>query len=74
MVNPVYLLANAVHPSEAPDEHDRIYCTLDCKCSIPKWAPDVLYMIASTVHLIANAVHPSGAPEVQHGLCSALNG
>ena len=45
MVNPVHLLANAVHPSEAPDEHDRICGTLDCRCSTPKWAPDVLYML-----------------------------
>ena len=27
MVNPVHLLANAVQPSEAPDEHDRICST-----------------------------------------------
>ena len=27
-------------------------------------APDVLYIIVSTVHLMANAVHPSRAPDV----------
>ena len=27
MVIPVHLLANAVHPSEAPDEHDRMQYT-----------------------------------------------
>ena len=36
MVNAVDLLANGVHPSEAPDVHDRIYSTLDGKCSTPK--------------------------------------
>ena len=40
----------------------------------PSGAPDVLYMIVSTIHLMANAVHSSRALEVQHGLCSTLDG
>ena len=45
-------------PSEAPDLHDRICCALE-------GAPDVLYMIVSTIHLMANVVHPSEALDVR---------
>ena len=36
-------------------------------------APDVLYMIVSTVHLMANAVHLSGAPEVLYIIVSTVH-
>ena len=38
----VHLLANAVHPSGAPDVHDAICSTLEGKCSNP------MYMMAYT--------------------------
>ena len=64
----MHLLGNAVHPSEAPDEHDRICSTLNCNCSTPKWSPwciehDCFY---STL----DAVQPSEAPDVHDSICS----
>ena len=53
---------------------DGICSTPVGKYSTSSGAPDVLYMTVSTVHLMANAVHPSRAREVQHGLCSTLDG
>ena len=53
---------------------DGICSTPVGKYSTPSEAPDVLYVTVSTFHLVANAVHPSRAPEVQHGLCSTLDG
>ena len=40
----------------------------------PSLAPDVLYMIVSTVHLMANVVHPSEAPDLHDRIYSALDG
>ena len=56
MVNPMHLLADAVHPSEAPDVHDGICSTPVGKYSTPSEAPDL--------HDRIYAVHPSGAPDV----------
>ena len=50
MVNPEHLLANAVHPSEAPDVHDGIYSTPLGKYSTPSEAPDEHHRIRSTLN------------------------
>ena len=72
MVNPVHPLTNAVHLSEAPDEHHRI--SLNCKCCTSKWGSwcTVYYFLYST--LDGKCSTPRGAPEVQHGLHSTLDG
>ena len=41
MAYAVHLMANAVHPSEAPDEHDGICSTRVGKYSTSSEAPDV---------------------------------
>ena len=49
MAYAVHLLANAVHQSEAPDEHDGICSTPVDKYSTPSEAPDLHDRICSTL-------------------------
>ena len=50
MAYAVHLMANAVHPSEAPDVHNGIYAVHLCgKYSIPSEAPDLHDRICSTL-------------------------
>ena len=70
MASAVHLLENAVHSSEAPEEHDGLCSTLDVKYSTPSEPPEVL----DGPLLMANAVHNGEAPEVNDGLCSTLVG
>ena len=70
MASAVHLLENAVHPSEAPEEHDGLCSTLDVKYSTPSEPHEILDGNLMT----ANVVHPGEAPEVNDGLCSTLAG
>ena len=75
MASAIHLTVNTVHPTEAPDLHDRIYMQhLMTNAVHLREASRVLYMIVSRVHLMASAVHPSEAPDVNDGLCSTLDG
>ena len=68
----LHLLANAVHPSEAPEVHDFICSILAVKCSTPKWL--LMSMMAYAVQLLANTVHQSEAPEVHDSISITLAG
>ena len=70
----MYMMAYAVHLLTNTVHQVRLLIHMTGYEVHPSGAPNVLYMIVSTVYLMANAVHPSGAPEIQHGLCSTLHG
>ena len=79
MAYAVHLMANAVHPSEAPDVHDGLCSTLNGKSrhllangAHPSKASDVHDGICSTP--VAKYSTPSEAPKLHDGLCSALDG
>ena len=62
MASAVHLMANAVHPNEAPKEHpslvpdDGLCSTLDGKCS-KRQVKLLIYMMAYSVHLLAYTGH-----------------
>ena len=70
----MYMTVSSVHLMVNPVHQVRLLIYIIGYAGHLSGAPDVRYMIVSTVHLMANAVHPSGVPEVQHGLCSTLDG
>ena len=67
----VHLLANAVHPSEAPDAHDVGYA-VHFRANVVTPGRLLLDIMAYAVHLMAN-VHHSEAPHVHSGKCRAIS-
>ena len=66
MAHAVQLMANAVHPSKAPDVHDAIHLLPNAVHQVRL----LIYMIRYAVYLIVNDVHPSGAPDVLYMIAS----
>ena len=83
MASAVHLMANAAHPSVAPEVHPSVIpdvrrWPLQYFCWQMQYTQVrlLMYMMDSVVHLMVNVVHSSEAPELHDGICicSALVG